>query len=497
VTPETTTTTIAVPVGLRVQPSRPPITAPKTAAESVRSGPFPAWLRAVDTIHRADRSPIAVGADVFVAAICAIATGVSPTFAAAMAIGTALVVYLSGGYADRGPLETQGVLWFATKALSAVAFATLVGVTISHIAGWSESQALSFGWSAASGLIVLRALTWKALSKARRKGLGLRRTLIVGRSSQASNLSSKLINFPQAGLLPVAMLPLGNGHGFSRFLPDFPSAGQLTRSIQESDADHVVLAPEGGDEAILECVRGAEGLEVSFSILPPLADFFLHPGHVAQVGGMPLIQLGKIAQDRVTLPGKRLFDVIAASLMIMILSPVMLATAIAIKLFDKGPVLYKQRRVGRHGTVFQMLKFRSMVPTGERLEIDLRDRHASMAMLFKVNDAARITPIGHFIRRTAIDELPQLFNVIRGEMSLVGPRPTPGVNPEDFDGIDAKRLMVPPGMTGYWQVSGDNALSYEEMVKLDLAYVENWSLSLDILLILRTIPALLNRLGPS
>jgi lipopolysaccharide/colanic/teichoic acid biosynthesis glycosyltransferase len=175
----------------------------------------------------------------------------------------------------------------------------------------------------------------------------------------------------------------------------------------------------------------------------------------------------------------------------------MLATALAIKLFDKGPVFYKQRRVGRHGTVFQMIKFRSMVPTVERLEIDLRDRHASMAMLFKVNDAARITPIGHFIRRTAIDELPQLWNVIRGEMSLVGPRPTPGVNPEDFDGIDAKRLMVPPGMTGYWQVSGDNALSYEEMVKLDLAYIENWSLWLDTLLILRTIPALLNRLGPS
>lgn len=494
---ESTTATIAAPEGLRVQEAVPAVSETRRAGGRGLSGSFPAWVRTVDAIHRADRSRVPVAADVLVAGGCAIAFGVSVGFAAAMAIGTALVVYLSGGYTDRGPLETQGVLWFATKALSAVAFATLIGVTIAHIAGWSEGEALSFGWSAASGLIALRGLTWMVLSKARRSGLGLRRTLIVGRSSQASTLSNKLINFPQAGLLPVAMLPLGNGHGFSRFLPDFPSAGQLTRSIQDSDADHVVLAPDGGDEAILECVRGAEGLDVSFSILPPLADFFLHPGHVAQVGGMPLIQLGKIAQDRVTLPGKRLFDLVAASAMLLLLSPVMLATAIAIKLFDKGPVLYKQRRVGRHGTVFQMLKFRSMVPTVERLEIDLRDRRASMAMLFKVNDAARITPIGHFIRRTAIDELPQLWNVIRGEMSLVGPRPTPGVNPEDFDGIDAKRLMVPPGMTGYWQVSGDNALSYEEMVKLDLAYVENWSLSLDILLILRTVPALLNRLGPS
>ena len=492
---ETTTTAIARPDGLRVQQTARPVAEP-TAARA-RSDRFPAWLRAVDVLHRADRSPIAVAADVLVAGGCAIASGVSPAFAAAMAVGTAMLVYLSGGYTDRGPLETQGVLWFATKALSAVAFATLVGVTMAHLAGRSETDALSFGWSAASGLILLRGITWTVLSKARRSGLGLRRTLIVGHSSQASSLSNKLIAFPQAGLLPVAMLPLGNGHGFARFMPDFPSAGQLTRSIKEASVDHVILAPDGCDEPILECVRGAEGLDVSFSILPPLADFFLHPGRVAQVGGMPLIQLGRIAQDRRTLPGKRLFDLVAASAMLLILSPVMLATALAIKLFDKGPVFYKQRRVGRHGTVFQMIKFRSMVPTVERLEIDLRDRHASMAMLFKVNDAARITPIGHFIRRTAIDELPQLWNVIRGEMSLVGPRPTPGVNPEDFDGIDAKRLMVPPGMTGYWQVSGDNALSYEEMVKLDLAYIENWSLWLDTLLILRTIPALLNRLGPS
>jgi len=503
-TPETTATALddrVLAPKRRVREAKPQNTTsvyrPSRAVELGPTGPFPAWLRAVDAIHRADRSPIAVAADVLVAAGCAAAFGVSLSFAVAMAIGTALMVYLAGGYADRGPLETQGVLWFASKALSGVAFATLLGVSIAHIAGWSETEAIRFCWSAASGLIALRGLTWVILSRGRRRGLGLRRTLIVGHSTQASALARKLSAFSEAGLIPVAMLPLGNGQGFARFMPEFPSAAQLTRTIEESAVEHVVLAPDGSDEAILECVRGSDGLEVSFSILPPLAEFFLHPGRVAQVGGIPLIPLGRIGKTRRTQPGKRLFDLIAASLILILMSPLIAVTALAIRIFDGAPVIYRQRRVGRFGKVFYMLKFRSMIPTVERLEIDLRDRGTSMAMLFKVNDASRITRIGRIIRRTAIDELPQLWNVIRGEMSLVGPRPTPGVEPEDFNAIDNKRHTVPPGMTGYWQVSGDNALSYEEMVKLDLAYVENWSLWLDILLIFRTIPALLTRLGPS
>jgi exopolysaccharide biosynthesis polyprenyl glycosylphosphotransferase len=380
--------------------------------------------------------------------------------------------------------------------LSAVAFATLLGVTVAHIGGWSETDALSFGWSAATGLIVLRGITWMVLSRARRNGLGLRRSLIVGHSAQASTLARKLVEFSEAGLLPVAMLPLGNGHGFARFMPEFPSAAQLTRSIEESGAEHVVLAPDGSDQAILECVRGSDGLDVSFSILPPLAEFFLHPGHVAQVGGIPLIPLGKIAQRRRTLPGKRLFDFFGASALLLLFSPIVLVTAAAIKIFDGGPVLYRQRRVGRDGQLFEMLKFRSMVVGAERLIIDLRDQNVNNGLLFKVHDDPRVTRVGRFIRRPSIDELPQLWNVLRGNMSLVGPRPLP-VSPEDFNTIDNRRHTVLPGITGYWQIAGGHDLSYEEMVKLDLAYIENWSVWLDVRLLLRTIPALIHRRGPS
>jgi lipopolysaccharide/colanic/teichoic acid biosynthesis glycosyltransferase len=162
---------------------------------------------------------------------------------------------------------------------------------------------------------------------------------------------------------------------------------------------------------------------------------------------------------------------------------------------DRGPVFYTQRRVGRHGETFRMLKFRSMVTDADRLVLDLRDQNMTDGLLFKVEDDPRVTKVGAFIRKTSIDELPQLWNVLRGDMSLVGPRPLPR-DPDEFGALDGMRHSALPGITGYWQLSGGNDLTYQEMVKLDLAYIQSWSLWLDIRLLLRTIPALLYRRTP-
>jgi lipopolysaccharide/colanic/teichoic acid biosynthesis glycosyltransferase len=229
--------------------------------------------------------------------------------------------------------------------------------------------------------------------------------------------------------------------------------------------------------------------------LLPLSEIFLHPGLVTQVGGLPLISLGRIAQSRTPLPGKRVFDLGLASVGLVILSPLLAVTALAIKIFDRGPVIYRQRRVGRGGKSFQLLKFRSMVVGAERLIVDLRDRNANTGLLFKVYDDPRITRLGRLIRRLSIDELPQLWNVIRGEMSLVGPRPL-AVEPEEFGPIENKRHSVLPGITGYWQIAGCNDLTYDEMIKLDLAYIQNRSLFLDLRLLMRTPAALVHRRGP-
>jgi lipopolysaccharide/colanic/teichoic acid biosynthesis glycosyltransferase len=231
-------------------------------------------------------------------------------------------------------------------------------------------------------------------------------------------------------------------------------------------------------------------------MVPPLADLFLRPGSVGEVGGIPLVPLGRVLRGRSTFPGKRVVDVLLAGAMLMMLAPLMLASAIAIKLDDRGPILYRQRRVGRDGELFEMLKFRSMVVGADKFRDVLEMANVTDGLLFKLDSDPRITRVGAFLRRMSFDELPQLWNVLRGDMSLVGPRPLP-VQPESFGPLDAQRHAVRPGITGYWQVSGGNGLTYSEMIKLDLAYVHNWSMWLDVRLLIRTFPALFNRHGPA
>jgi lipopolysaccharide/colanic/teichoic acid biosynthesis glycosyltransferase len=185
------------------------------------------------------------------------------------------------------------------------------------------------------------------------------------------------------------------------------------------------------------------------------------------------------------MPGKRAFDAIVAGALLIVLSPVLGATALAIKVSDAGPAIYRQRRVGRWGKPFEILKFRTMTVDAEKLTIDLAHRNEADGLLFKVRDDPRVTWVGRVLRRVSIDELPQLLNVLRGEMSLVGPRPL-AVDPHSFDEQARLRHTVPPGITGIWQVMGGNTLSYREMIKLDLAYVDEWSLWLDIRILVKT-----------
>ena len=479
----------------RLAPPRPAKPQVKTHVSVKAGGRFPRWLRALDTVHRAD-GPRVLPIDALAVGGAAALAGVPLKALVPLTAALITVLYVSNWYRFRTTLETQGVLWAISLIGMPTALTVLVAFAIApDVAVWVRKDVVRFGIVGASALIGMRLLTWLTLVESRRRGVGLRRTLIVGDSKHGRLLSHKLMSFPEVGLLPVAMLPTGNGYGYTRFVPSFPAAEELSRAIADADIEHVVLAPDGSDEAILECVKGSEG-DVSFSMLPPMSEFFLHPGLVTQAGGLPLIPLGKIAQHHRALPGKRLFDIVVGSLIMLVIAPILGLVALGIKVLDRGPILYRQRRVGRDGHVFHMLKFRSMVVGAERLIIDLRDHNVSNGLLFKVYDDPRITRVGRLIRRLSIDELPQLWNVIRGDMSLVGPRPL-AVEPQDFGPVDNQRHAVRPGITGYWQVSGSNELTYEEMIKLDFAYIENWSLWLDMRLLVRTIPALLHRRGPA
>jgi lipopolysaccharide/colanic/teichoic acid biosynthesis glycosyltransferase len=191
---------------------------------------------------------------------------------------------------------------------------------------------------------------------------------------------------------------------------------------------------------------------------------------------------------------KELVDRLGATVLLLVLAPVMLAVAVAVWTTSPGPIVFCQRRVGRDGRTFCFFKFRTMVADADSRLPGLQDRNSSDGLLFKVPDDPRVTSVGRFLRRWSLDELPQLWNVLRGDMSLVGPRPLP-VEPDEFRGPERRRLRVKPGITGLWQVSGRSQLGWQETVRLDAHYVDHWSLTLDLSILLRTPAAVLRGRG--
>ena len=316
----------------------------------------------------------------------------------------------------------------------------------------------------------------------RRRGAGLRRTLLVGDPDAAATVWSRLVEFPEAGLLPVQLL----------------TSDVAARPGAVSDAlgiEHVVLIATGNNDHGLTTSLPRHAVDAPFfSVVPPLSELFLDPHSVTEVGGIPLIPLGRPTRLRQRFPGKRILDLAVSATLLALALPLLAVCAIAIKLNDGGPVLFRQWRVGRNGELFHIVKFRTMVVGADKMLDELRDENITDGLLFKLRRDPRITRVGGFLRRTSLDELPQLWNVLRGQMSMVGPRPL-AVEPHDFSPGDAERHSVVPGITGYWQLSGGPELTYNEMIRLDLAYIRNWSLWLDLRLIMRTVPALLHRHG--
>lgn len=475
-------------------PTAPPSTRVSAAwMRGTRRSRFPGWLRALDRYHRAPFAAAVFAIDALVVLVAALVVAVPAWLVAGVAVGIPIALTLGGGYRTRCSLETQGIAWYVRATLAPVAVVAAVAAAVHH----APAEAVRFVALACVALVAAHACSWGILCNARRAGWGLRRTVVVGRGETVRVVARKLDEYPEAGLLPVGIVS-SNGnveHGAGIGLGALPA--DLPAILAHGDVANVVLVPEGNDDADLAgCLDRCDGLDVDFALLPPLSELYLRPTHVAQVGGLPLIPLGRAAQPSRVLPAKRMFDLVVASVLLLIAAPAMAVTALAIWLDDRGPVLYRQRRVGRAGRVFAMLKFRSMVVGADRQVVDLRDQNVTDGLLFKLRDDPRVTRIGKVIRRLSIDELPQLINVVKGEMSLVGPRPLP-VEPDQFGALDGKRHSVPPGITGYWQIAGGNDLTYAEMVKLDLSYIQNWSLGLDILLLARTIPALVHRRGPA
>jgi exopolysaccharide biosynthesis polyprenyl glycosylphosphotransferase len=238
-----------------------------------------------------------------------------------------------------------------------------------------------------------------------------------------------------------------------------------------------------------------EGLDVDMVVSPGVTDVAGPRVMVRPVAGLPLLHIDKPRYDGANRFRKAAVDRLGSAAILAVLAPVFVAVAVAIKLDSKGPVFYRATRVGINNTPFLMWKFRSMVQDADSQKSHLKGQNEGAGVLFKMRNDPRVTRVGTFIRRYSIDELPQLLNVLGGTMSLVGPRPPLPDEVEKYDGRVARRMLVKPGMTGLWQVSGRSDLSWEESVRLDLSYVENWSIMQDALILWKTVKAVVAKDG--
>jgi exopolysaccharide biosynthesis polyprenyl glycosylphosphotransferase len=279
-------------------------------------------------------------------------------------------------------------------------------------------------------------------------------------------------------------------------LPVLGAAADLDRVAAQHGVTRVILSlSDGAAESELEpLLRNCRKLELKVSVLPKLSDVLGPAVEIDDIEGVAVLGINPPWLPRSSRALKRAMDVAIAMTLLILFSPVLLVLAIVIKLDSRGPVLFKQERVGKGGQRFSVLKFRTMTRDAEHKRADLIAQSTDPNWLMVDNDP-RITRVGHRIRRLSLDELPQLWSVVRGQMSLVGPRPLIPAEDERVHGWGRGRLDLTPGITGYWQVLGRTRIPFEEMVKLDYLYVMNWSLWEDVRLMLRTLPVVIGGRG--
>lgn len=347
-------------------------------------------------------------------------------------------------------------------------------------------------------LLLLSRWLWRqGLHRARATGNHLSRVLLVGAPAKCEFVAGNIQREPSSGLDVVAAAVPSGANRTVRGVPDVTDLASISNTIERLSIETIVLV--GSDELSHNAVRSLtwelEERDVSLIVIPALTDVAGPRIHTRPVAGLPLIYVEFptfLGRKNVT---KRIFDVLSSVAGIVVLSPLLVGIAIAVKADTRGPAFFKQERIGRRGRPFRMYKFRSMTSSAEEELTSLLDRSEGNGVLFKMRDDPRVTRVGRFLRKNSLDELPQLLNVLKGDMSLVGPRPPLASEVAQYDQAARRRLLVKPGITGLWQVSGRSDLSWDDSIRLDLYYVENWSMTEDLILLYRTLRAVLRRDG--
>ena len=350
-----------------------------------------------------------------------------------------------------------------------------------------------------TGLVLLligRKLWRVQLTQLRRRGRCLTGALIVGSATDVREVIAQLRANLTAGYRPIGVVMTDAVASVFEDLPVI--ALESLADISRSSRTRAVMVAgnlPGGSEQLRTIGWSLESSSTELILVSSLTDVAGPRIHMRPVEGLPMVHVQLPQYTGFTYTVKRLIDVSVAGLSLVLLAPLFGIIALAVALEDGGPVLFRQRRIGVGGTSFSMLKFRSMVPDAEARRGEISGLDEGNGVLFKVRNDPRITRVGALIRRYSLDELPQLLNVLAGQMSLIGPRPPLPSEVDRYEDAATRRLLIKPGITGLWQVSGRSNLSWEESVKLDLYYVENWSVTGDFLILLRTVRAVMRREG--
>jgi exopolysaccharide biosynthesis polyprenyl glycosylphosphotransferase len=368
-----------------------------------------------------------------------------------------------------------------TAAVAVVSYATTARVDRGYVAiAMPSVVALD---------LVARYWLRKRLHRLRAMGGCMRRAVAVGHPKDVESLINELRREPYHGLSVVAVCLAGADAGTDlQGVPVHGGLADVMPAVRQSDADTVaVLAcPEMNGVELRKLAWELEKTDTDLCLAPALLDVAGPRTSIRSAAGLPLLYMDHPDLTGARQAVKSLFDRLAAASAILLFAPLFVAIAAAIKLGDGGPVFFRQVRVGRNGRPFHVCKFRTMVTDAEAQKAALVEQNEGNGVLFKIKDDPRITKAGSWLRRYSLDELPQLFNVALGQMSLVGPRPALPEEAARYGDYVRRRLAVRPGITGLWQVSGRSDLPWEEAVRLDLRYVENWSFALDLQILWKT-----------
>ena len=371
----------------------------------------------------------------------------------------------------------------------AIGFSALVFAGVLYI-GFREISRYMFATFVITDLLLL--VGWRVLFRSGYRIWGThsvdRRALIVGAGTAGRQVFEMMTEYASAGLEVVGYIgdrsvesSAGDG------LPMIGNIEDVPRLVNQMEIDDVVIAlPRNAYEKMSRLVHKLHEMPVNVRIVPDYFSLALFRATAEEFAGVPMINLREPALNDVQRLTKRVVDIFCASLLLLLVSPLMITIAILIRLDSEGPIFFQQKRVGENGRVFGMLKFRSMVPDADKLLQQVMKRDEEGNLVYKFKDDPRVTKIGKFIRRTSIDELPQLINVIKGEMSLVGPRPEMPWMVETYEAWQLKRLSVPQGITGWWQVNGRSDKPMHLHTEEDLYYIQNYTLWMDLYILLKT-----------